>query len=136
MNQPKDLSKLTPEELMEIAKLPLKDDGKKTLPPVKAFIVGDGIQEGEDLIPAALVYDRYQTWAKINNIEDVGIVKFFKDLQIYFTKIRKTYGYFYKMSQNGFDLSPEHIEYVNSKTVKRNSSGWKKRQKKKKEVQS
>lgn len=133
MTQPKDMALLTPEELMEIAKLPLKEDTElKHLPPIKQFIIGDNIQEGEDCIPAALIYDRYQTWAKINNILDIGNVKFFQELAIYFKKIRKTHNYTYQMSQNGFDLSAENIERVNSKSARRNSRGFRKKQEKKK----
>lgn len=129
MNSSKDQSQLTIEELMEIAKNPLTVDENKGLAPVRRFIIGDGVEEGTDEIPAALVWDRYLNWATINNIEVIGNVQFFKELRLYFNKKRSNNGITYSLSQNGFDMSPEYLTLINSAHVaKRRTSSGKKNQ--------
>ncbi len=135
MEQKKDLATLTLEELMEIAKLPLKDDETKNLPPVRRFIVSDGLQEGNDQIPAALIYDRYLNWSKINNLHPISMVHFFKELKLYYKKSKIQTGLVYFLSAKGFDLSPHKLATaISNQSAKRTSRGKKTRKKHQKEV--
>lgn len=59
----KDIKNFSVEQLMEIAKKPLKEDEFKKLPPVRRFIVSDKVQDGDYPIPAVLIYDRYENGA-------------------------------------------------------------------------
>ncbi|NDE09872.1 MAG: hypothetical protein EBZ95_04810 [Chitinophagia bacterium] len=125
-----NINKLTIEELMEIAKHPIKEvDEFKHLPPVRRFIASDKISQGDIKIPAMLIYDRYLKWTNSHKIEEVSKVKFFQELALYFTKIRSTDGYVYLMGPDGFNLSPEYLQLVNANR-KRNSNGKKKKIKK------
>lgn len=121
----KDQSELTLEQLMEIAKNPLPEDEYKNLPPVKRFIIADGLQQGTEKIPAALIYDRYLTWAKYNKLRPVSNSTFFKEFKLNFTKVRTQTGFAYLLSPKGFDLSPERLISINSQR-KGNSNGNKK----------
>jgi hypothetical protein len=47
----KDLSQLTPEQLMDLAKNPIKETRKTKFSPVKEFIVSAGITAGDYPIP-------------------------------------------------------------------------------------
>lgn len=129
-----DQSKLSIEELMEIAKHPLKDDGTKNLPPVKRFIVSYGIVAGDDLVPGAVIWDVYINWAHINQVPTLPITTFFQDFKLYFEHKKTNKGVQYRISQNGFDLSPENIALINSAHVasKRTSNGKKKNNPRKK----
>lgn len=113
---------------MELAKNPLKDDGTKDLPPVKRFIVSYGISAGTDKVPASIIWDAYVTWAALNKTPSLPITTFFKDFANYFPRKTTNKGRHYLISQNGFDLSPEHKAVVNSVhvTAKRTSNGKKK----------
>lgn len=123
------LGKLSIQELMEIAKNPIKEEDEfKHLPPVRRFIVSDKIQHGDYKIPAILIYDRYARWANKHKLEIISQVKFFKELALYFNKIRISEGFAYIMSPEGFNLSPDYLHIVNNR--KRNSNGKNKKNKK------
>lgn len=110
-----NLNKLSIQELMEIAKNPIKEvDEFKHLPPVRRFIASDKIQNGEYRIPANLIYDRYLKWCLRSKVESISAVKFFQELALYFNKIKTNQGYSYLMNPEGFDLSPEYLKIVNS----------------------
>lgn len=125
----KPVSQLSVQELMELAKNPIKEDEFKKLPPAKRFVLSADIQPGKEKIPAALIYDRYEAWAKTHKIKPVSMAKFFTELKLYFDKIRYEKGFAYLMSPKGFNLSPEHQVLVNSK--KRISANGEKKTKKK-----
>ncbi len=125
-----NINKLSIEELMAIAKQPIKENDEfKHLPPVRRFIASDKIAYGDVKIPAMLVYDRYIKWANNNKIEVLSKVKFFQELALYFTKIKVTNGFVYLMGPDGFNLSPEYLELINADR-KRNFHGKKKKTKK------
>ena len=128
MNSSDDQTKLSIEELMEIAKHPLKDDGTKDLPPVKRFIVSTGISADKTLVPASLIWDKYITWAEHNKVHSLPLTTFFRDFKNYFDQKTTNKGSHYLISQNGFDLSAENLALVNSShvTAKRTSNGKKK----------
>ena len=114
---------------MELAKNPIKEDEFKKLPPAKRFVMSSGVQRGNVKIPAALIYDRYEAWAKTYKIRPVSMAKFFAEFKLYFDKIRYDKGFAYLMSPAGFNLSPENLVLVNSK--KRISANGEKKTKKK-----
>lgn len=125
-----NINKLSIEELMEIAKHPIKEmDEFKHLPPVRRFVMADKVGHGDVKIPAMLVFDRYLKWANNHKIEVLSKVKFFQELALYFTKVKVSNGFVYLMSPEGFNLSPEYLELVNANR-KRNSNGKKKKTKK------
>lgn len=124
------------QELMEIAKIPLKEDKHSKLTPVHRFIVVDELEKGDVRIPAALIYDRYLKWAALANVAQVGLVTFFKEFKLYFSnKVTTNKGIFYVMGSKGFDLSPEYLEHVNQTHLanKRISHGKKKKRTPRKE---
>lgn len=121
----KPIAELSVEQLMEIAKKPIKDDEYKKLPPAKRFIVSEGIEAGDYKVPAILIWDRYVKWAKHNKVKSVSQIAFFKELALYFDKVRLTNAYGYMVTVKGFDLSPSYVEYVKQlhKKGKRTSRG-------------
>lgn len=125
----KDLSTLTPEELMKIAQNPIKDDKTKDLDPVARFIISDNIKKGDIPIPAAVIFNRFLKWSAAYNVQPISSIKFFSKLKSHFQKVHLMNGSHYLMSSEGFDLSPQNIEQ-STRQVKRNSNG----KKKKKEV--
>lgn len=122
-----ELKKLSVEQLMEIAKHPIKEDEFKKLPPVKRFLTSEKIENGKDVIPAAAIYDRYLKWASLYKVKPVNQIKFFKELALYFNKKRIANGNAYILSSKGFDLSPEGLILANEKMKpkKRISNGKK-----------
>lgn len=128
-----DQTKLSIEELMEIAKHPLKKDPASELAPVKRFIVSAGLKDGDNRIPAAVIWDRYLTWATENNIKIVSLIAFFKEFAKYYNRITTKYGRVYLLSHDGFDLSDENLQRVNlTHVAKRISNGKKKKNPRKK----
>lgn len=102
-------------KLVEIARHELEVDEKvKGLPPVKRFMIGDGVEDGNVLIPAALVFDRYLKWVKLTREVPLSNIEFFKELAIYSKKKVTGKGSFYNLSPKGFNLTPEYLELVNS----------------------
>lgn len=119
------LNKLTVEELMVIAKYPIKEsDEFKNFSPVKRFIHSDKIMYGDIKIPAGLIYDRYLKWTNNYKIEKIAKNNFFKELSLYFNKMRTNGGIVYLMGLDGFDMSPENLQLVQS-NMKRISNGKK-----------
>lgn len=131
----KDLSKLSAQELMALAKNQLKEDKSdlKKLSIIRQFIISDGIKQGDYNIPAILIYDRYRKWCKVNNSSPLSLSKFFSDFKLYFKKIRLTKGMGYQMSPAGFDLSDEYLQEVNKKYLKKRTSYGKTKKEKQKE---
>lgn len=132
----KNIEKLTFEQLMELAKLPVKEPNKK-LSQVKRFIISDGLKEGSDAIPASLIYSRYKEWCTINIQEPLSLVKFFKEFKLYYKKIIKDQLSHYLLSAHGFDFSLEKIfESKKDITEKRTSQRGNNTKKKKQPVQT
>jgi hypothetical protein len=129
MNSSKDQAQLSIEELMEIAKNPLEKDKNADLPMIKRFIVSDNLEQGTDWVPAAVIWDRYLSWATINKITAFTLVHFFKEFKNYFNKKKFKGGVLYQLSQKGFDLSPENLALINAAHVaeRRTSNGKKKK---------
>lgn len=130
-----NLSKLTNQELMELAKKPLKDNNKelKKLPVIRQFIISEKIVEDDTLIPAMVIYDRYERWAFGNGYKILTVTKFFMEFKKYFQKVISNSGSYYKLSPKGFDLSEQHLQEVNAKFLKeKRISNGKKEDKKKK----
>ena len=127
MEDKKDMAKLSVEELMEIAKLPLKEKKNSNLTPIKQFIVGDNLENGTDKIPAGVVYCRYEKWALINNITPLTFRKFLSQFKNYYKKVLVSNKAYYLLSPKGFDLSLQNIAQTTEKLApkKRNSSGKK-----------
>ncbi len=125
----KDMSNLTPEQLMDLAKLPIKKSKDKNMSPVKEFIVSEDLTPGDERIPGLVIYDRYATWCKNNSITRLSIVKFFNEFKFYFTKKQTKSGVFYSMSSDGFDLSPEKLKILAAAYGKRISKNGKKKNK-------
>lgn len=126
----KDVTQMSLQELMEIAKNPIKEDEFRKLTPARRFILSDGVEAGDYKMPALLIYDRYVKWANAYKIKPVNKVEFFKEFAKYFKKSRTTEGFVYLMSPKGFDLSLEYLAIIKEKykiaKVKRNSSGTQK----------
>ena len=120
----KPISERSVQELMEIAKNPIKDDEFKKLPPAKRFVSSAGIIQGTDKVPAALIYDRYLNWCESYKLRPVSLRTFFQEFKLYFDKVKYGNGFAYIMSCKGFNMSPEHLAMINNR--KRNSSGKKK----------
>lgn len=111
MSDEQDLQKL-----MDIAKNPIKDDEFKKLPPARRFMMSDGIQAGDYPIPAMLIYDRYLKWADAYKIKPLDRVKFFKEFALYANKKITRTGNYYLLSPKGFDLSPQYVELVKTRS--------------------
>lgn len=116
-------------KLVEIAKHELPKDKATALPPVKRFMVTDGVESGNEWIPGILIYDRYVKWATVTNLPILTIVPFFQELVLYADKKYTNDGVFYKLSPKGFNLSPEYLKMV---TTARRISRENKKVKKKK----
>lgn len=134
------LTKLSNQELMELAKKPLKENNKdlKKLPVIRQFIISEKITEDDVLIPAMIVYNRYETWAFGNGYKVLSVTKFFMEFKKYFQKVVSNTGSYYKLSPKGFDLSEQHLQEVNAKFLKekRISHGKKENKKKKNEKEN
>lgn len=123
----KDVSKLSVEELMEIAKLPVKPLPKK-MSPAKQFIIADGLEQGTDHIPASVIYARYTNWAKAANLEPITSGKFFKEFRLYFKKIIRQNISHYILSVKGFNMALEEIYISKTTSEKRTSRGKSKKE--------
>ena len=128
----KDLSQLTPEQLMELAKNPVKDTRKRNLSPVREFIVSANIVAGDYAIPGLIIYDRYRQWCKANSIVPITNYSFFLEFKLHFTRKVKVDGKYYLLSPEGFDLSPAHLSKLKLEHGKRISNGSNKKKKTKK----
>lgn len=131
-----DLSKLTPQELIELAKKGLEqpqDNSLKSLSSVNRFIISENIQSGKEKIPAIIIYARYYTWASINNEDIISQPKFFQELQLYLVRKATGKGVFYFVNPTGFNLSKEYFIQAKQKhlAVKRNSRDKTKSERKK-----
>lgn len=127
----KDLSQLTPEELMALAKNPIKAKKQKNLSPIKEFIISEDISAGTEKIAGVLVYDRYTTWCKAMSIKPFTMTKFFTEFVHYFEKKRSTSGVAYMLNPKGFDLAPEKLRKLNAEYQKRISRNVNKKKNKK-----
>lgn len=112
-------------KLIEIARQELPDDKNKGLPPVKRFMVADGVEPGDEPIKATLVLDRYHKWCNLSKEKPISDKSFFQELALYAEKKSTGSGSFYKLSPKGFNLSPEYLALVNAS--KGNLSGTKKK---------
>ncbi len=110
-------------KLVEIAKNPLPEDETVKLPPVKRFMVSDGVELGTEKIRATLIYDRYVKWCAKVKIVELSSVEFFKELALYTTKKVTGKGTFYHLSPKGFNMTPEYLALVNQNRM----SGGKKK---------
>ena len=135
-----NLTKLTPKELMELAKKPLKDNDKtlKKLPVIRQFIISEKIRQDEYKIPAILIFDRYKKWAFTHGYKVLSITKFFIEFKKFFEKSVTNKGATYKISPEGFDLSDQYLQEVNAKYLKekRISNGKKEAKKEKEQKES
>jgi hypothetical protein len=127
----KDLSQLTPEQLMDLAKNPIKETRKTKFSPVKEFIVSAGITAGDYPIPGLIVYDRYRSWCKSYSITPITNYSFFLEFKLHFTRKVKVDGKYYLLNPEGFDLSPQHLSKLRSEHRKRTSYGSSKKKKSK-----
>lgn len=129
----KKVSEMSLQELMEIAKNPIKEDEFRKLTPVKRFVMADGVEVGDYKMPAALIYDRYVKWAEKYKVRPLNKVEFFKEFAKYFNKSRTSDGFVYMTSTKGFDLSPDYLAIIKEQHKvtkgKRTSSGGKKAKK-------
>lgn len=128
----KDLSKLTTEQLMDLAKNPIQEKRKTRFSPVKEFILSEKIVAGDYPIPGVVIYDRYTTWARANSLDILTQHKFFMELKHHFVKKTKADGKHYMISPTGFDLSPQHHSQLKEEHRKRISNGQENKAKKKK----
>lgn len=129
-----NLTKLTAQELMELAKKPLKDNDKslKKLPIVRQFIISEKIVQGDYNIPAMLVYDRFKKWCFIHGYRIITVTAFFRQFKLYFPRISKK-GTKYALSPEGFDLSEQYIKQVNTEYMKEKRTSHEKKEISKKE---
>lgn len=122
---------LTLEELMLIAKKPVKDpkEFNKHLRPAKRFIISCDVKFKENsFVPAFIIYDRYERWCQLNDIKPVTVTAFFSEFKIYFKQIKKRDYIVYEIDSEGFDLSEENIAFLKQKRI---SDGESKNKKKK-----
>ncbi len=120
-------------ELIALAKKELPEDELKkkyAKQPVKRFMISDKVDNGPELIPAFLVYERYLDWANDYKVEPLSKVVFFKEFATYVEKKQTGKGMFYKLSSRGFNLSPQYVEMIRkkygAKTTKKRSTKPKK----------
>lgn len=123
----KDLSQLTPEELINLAKNPIQDNRKVDKNPVKEFILGNKVEPGDYPVSALIIYDRYYNWCKANAIKPITERLFFMELKHHFPKKVTRYGIFYTVSPKGFDLSGDHLSKLKAQFRKRNSAHGRKK---------
>lgn len=126
----KDMSTLTPAELMEIAKKPIKRKKESNLSPIKDFIISEGIVVGDAPISALIVYDRYLTWCRNYVMNAISMTIFLREFKFHFNKIRKSSKHFYMLDPKGFDLTKEAGKVLSEQYMKRISRGKKKNKKK------
>lgn len=131
-----DLSKLTPEQLIELAKSALQnpdDQTLKNLSSVKRFIISEDIQSGKEKLQAIVIFARYYTWCAVNNEVVIQQSKFFQELQLYLQRKVTGKGVFYYVNPTGFNLSKEYLHEAKNKhlTLKRNSRDKTKSERKK-----
>lgn len=117
----KDLKDLSTEELMQIAKIKVKDDENVDLPPVKRFVISENIQSGNYKVPSILVYYRYEEWCAAHSQKPLSKIKFYKEFMLYFKRERVTggKGNCFILDGEGFSSSEIHkIIPVKRKTRK------------------
>jgi hypothetical protein len=103
----KDLSHLSTEELMQIAKIKVKEDENHDLPPAKRFIVSANIKSGNYKVPTTIVYQRYTEWCREYNLEVLSKIAFFREFDLYFRRSRLNggKGQAYTLDCEGFAIS-------------------------------
>lgn len=116
----KDLKDLSTEELMQIAKIKVKDDDNVDLPPVKRFVVSENIQSGNYRVPSVLVYYRYEEWCASHSQQPLSKIKFFKEFMLYFKRERMAGGKAncFILDGEGFPSSEIHKISMKRKTRK------------------
>lgn len=117
-------------KLIAIAKNPLPEDELKRRfkeQPVKRFVVSDGLEDGDVLIQAFVIYHRYKKWAETYRVTPISNKAFFTEFSMYFPKKQQKNGIFYRLSPKGFNLSPEYVELI-----RKQINGTKKKKAKKK----
>lgn len=125
---------LSIDELMKIAKNPVKeDDNNKHLSLTKRFIMANNLKDFPTAdVPAYMIFYRYLHWANINNIKPDSDSTFFKEFKLFFKSRIKTNGVYYYISPEGFDLSIENKEILREKWNSRGKNKKEKNQKSKK----
>lgn len=121
-------NKLSLDELINLAKKPLKKKEKKKqlerFGSLKRFLISEEIEQGEEHIQAILFYDRYTKWCKLNNEPNkLNLNAFYLELKLHFNKVKHRNTICYLASPKGFDLSPENIHRVNAEFKKTRSKG-------------
>lgn len=106
----KNLSDLSNDELMKIAKIPVKEDNNKDLPPAQRFIVSEAIKGGDYRVQTILVYHRYVLWCEKYNQVILSKPKFYREFEIYFKKFRAPDGnaWCYALDREGFAVTELH----------------------------
>ncbi len=125
--------KLSIEDLIAVAKKPLKEKPKKQNGSmIEKFIQEERLSTGTIKINLALVYDRYYKWCDINHTIPVTIREFSKELKFFFPKVVRKEGTFYIMSLEGFNMSLENEAILKEKyKLGKGSSGARKKKKEK-----
>lgn len=99
---------MTEEELLALAKTPIKEN-PKLFPEttVHSFINDLGIKVGIDKVPAGIIYNRYLQWAAINKFKPIGKPKFFNIFKEFFKSPRNRWVRVYMLDATPFDMSDE-----------------------------
>jgi len=127
-------NKLSIEQLISLAKKPLKEKPKKqTGSMIDKFIQEEKLNQGTTRISDVVVYDRYYKWCDINNINPVSIIMFNKECRVYFPKVTNNKGTFYVLSSEGFNISLENAYLLKNKYKGKGIPGAKKKKSKVKE---
>lgn len=118
------MDKTNIEALMLIAAKELKVKDKKSgnaeLEVVRDFILKCDIQNSDEhMVPLAIIYDKYKTWAKNSQFKrTLSNQKFSRLFGLSFNKILKYGLAYFEVSPKGFDLTAENLMRIKQQNEK------------------
>jgi hypothetical protein len=95
------------EELLELAsrKIPLAKDIPDSHTDVQKFIILNQLKSAElNLVPTYFIYEKYYNWCFSNNVTARINTDFFKQLNLFFEKVKKNGMICYKLTGHGMDV--------------------------------
>lgn len=129
-------NKLSIEQLISLAKKPLKEKPKKQEGSmIEKFIQEERLSTGTVKISLAIVYDRYYRWCDLNHVIPVKVNQFSKELKFFFPKVLTKDGTCYVLSLEGFNISVENESILKEKhRLGKGISGARKKKKEKQKI--
>jgi hypothetical protein len=128
--EPQDKAKL-----IQIAKKKLKDNKKikanSDTEIVNHFIISEQIKAHDScFVPAVLIYDKYESWAKTNGVKILKYKYFFSILIRFFQRKLRNQLTYYFISSEGFNLNPTYVESIRQKWISLNEKNKEKKKQK------